>query len=48
MTPRLVWAIAGAKLGAQECQRLADDMLAQATDLKSLHAMIDALAKRVA
>ncbi len=48
MTPRLVWAIAGAKLGAQECLRLADDMLAQATDLKSLHAMIDALAKRVA
>ena len=47
MAPRVVTALAAGKLGPDEINRISEQILADATDLKSLHAMIDALAKRL-
>jgi Phosphoesterase family len=47
MAPRAIWALAAEKMSARECCRIADDILEQATDLKSLHALIDDVAKKV-
>ncbi|SDZ96251.1 alkaline phosphatase family protein [Variovorax sp. YR216] len=48
MAPRAVTALAAGKLPPDEINRISEQILADATDLKSLHAMIDALAKRLA
>ena len=48
MAPRLVWALTGHELGPREATQVADDILARATDLKTLHKLIDDLAKRMA
>jgi phospholipase C len=47
MAPRAVWALAAEKMSAHECCRIADDILERATDLKTLHALIDDVAKKV-
>lgn len=46
MTPRIVWALARGRLSAAEAARVSDEILARATDLRSLHALIDAFAKQ--
>lgn len=48
MAPRVVAALAAGKLNPQEINRVSNEILAGATDLKSLHAMLDSLAKRLA
>jgi len=48
MAPRVVAMLAAGKLSPEEVSRLSDEILAGATDLKSLHAMLDSLAKRMA
>jgi len=47
MAPRLVWALTSHKLSPQEAIQAADNILAQATDLESLHKLIDDLARRM-
>lgn len=47
MAPRLVATLAAGKLSPEEINRLSDQILAGATDLKTLHAMLDNLAKRM-
>ena len=47
MAPRLVWALTGHKLSPQEATQVADDILAEATDLKTLHKLLDNVAKRM-
>ena len=47
MAPRVIAALAGEKLRAQETNEIANDILARATDLKTLHALVDDLAKRM-
>ncbi|WP_374404580.1 alkaline phosphatase family protein [Niveibacterium sp.] len=47
MTPRIVWAIARGKLSAAEATKVSDDILARATNLATLHALIDEFAKRM-
>jgi Phosphoesterase family len=47
MAPRLVAALVSEKLSAQETSEIANDILARATDLKTLHALVDDLAKRM-
>ena len=41
-------SLAAGKLSPEEIARLSDEILAGATDLKTLHAMLDNLAKRLA
>jgi hypothetical protein len=48
MAPRVVAALAAGKLSPQEIDRVSNEILAGATDLRSLHAMLDSLAKRLA
>jgi len=48
MAPRIVWSILRGKVDSSEAIRIADDIVKRATTLKSLHAMIDELAKRYA
>ena len=48
MVPRIVWALARGKLSAAEAGRISDDILARATNLKTLHALIDEQAQRLA
>jgi hypothetical protein len=47
MTPWLVAALAGNKLGIQDIAKVTDDILAGAHDLQTLYSMIDDLAKRL-
>jgi hypothetical protein len=47
ITPWLIAALAGNKLGRQDIAAITDEILAQAHDLATLHTMIDDLAKRV-
>ena len=47
MAPRVVTALAAGKLSAEEINRLSDQILADATDLKSLHALLDGVARRL-
>lgn len=48
MTPRIVWAIAKGRLSIAEASGVSDDILARATTLDQLHALIDEFAKRMA
>lgn len=48
MAPRVVATLAAGRLSPEEIGRLSDEILAGATDLKTLHAMLDNLAKRLA
>jgi phospholipase C len=45
MAPRLVWEIVKDKRSPQEAMRLAEEILAGAGDLQTLHALLDRLAK---
>src|SRR5262245_19340665 len=47
MTPWLIAALAGNKLGIQDIAKVTDDILARAHDLQTLHSMIDDLANRL-
>jgi phospholipase C len=48
MAPWLISALVDNKLSLQETARITDDILARAHDLKTLHSMIDDLAKKMA
>lgn len=47
MAPRVVAALGAGKLAPEEINRISDEIMAGATDLKSLHAMLDSLARRL-
>ncbi|WP_341679289.1 alkaline phosphatase family protein [Niveibacterium sp. SC-1] len=46
MAPRVVWSLVRGKLSRVEAERIADDILSKATSLKSLHSLLDDLARR--
>lgn len=48
MAPRAVWAIVKGRVDAREAQRIADDIMAQADDLKTLHGLLAHLARQYA
>jgi hypothetical protein len=47
MAPRVVAALAAGKLSALEIAKLSDEILAESTDAKSLHAKLEKLAERM-
>lgn len=47
MAPRIVATLAAGKLNQQEIDAISREMLSDATDLKSLHAMLDGIARRL-
>lgn len=47
MTPRLIAALADGKLNPRQIGEISDNVLARATDLKTLYALIDGVAKRL-
>jgi len=46
MAPRVVWSLVRGKLSRTEAEKLSADILGRASTLKSLHAMLDDLARR--
>jgi hypothetical protein len=46
MVPRLVHALVGDKLPAGQTRQIAADILLEATDVESLHTLINSLSRR--